>query len=395
MENYSPTRSRRRNRVRKRVGFALFVFFILLIGIGFFSIGKYLSIIPKVVFNKGIHLKETPEKRVNILLLGIGGGTHEGPDLTDTIIFASIDPQNKRVTLVSLPRDLWIPSLGAKINATYTFAEEKQTGTGLQVMKKTVGNILGQQIDYGFKIDFGGFVKAVDEMGGLDINVDNTFNDYAYPITGKEDDTCGHSDQEIIDLTAQEASGSADDLDAFPCRYEHLHFDKGPTHMDGTTALKYVRSRHAEGIEGSDFARSKRQQKVISAFKEKILSAGTLLNPVKISDLVGILKGSIETDIQPSEYGDFINLAQELKGVPIDSTVLDTGEGERLGLLTNPPISEEYGNAWVLSPRTGNGQYAEIQRYVRCVLAGSDCIVTENNVVTPTPTPTIKPSTEK
>jgi len=391
MDNYSHGRSRRRSRVRKRVGAALIVFFLLLIGIGLFSVLKYLTVIPQVLFNKGVHLKETKEKQINMLLLGIGGGTHEGPDLTDTIIFASIDPQNKHVTLVSLPRDLWVPDLNAKINATYTFAEEKKPGSGLQVMKKTVGNILGQQVDYGFKIDFGGFTKAVDMMGGLDITVDNTFDDYAYPITGKEDDACGHTDTEIVDLTSQEASGSASDLDAFPCRYEHLHFDKGPTHMDGTTALKYVRSRHAEGIEGSDFSRSKRQQKVIAAFKEKLLSAGTLLNPVKITNLVEVLKGSIETDIQPDEYDDFVRLAQEMKGVPIKSTVLDVGEGDRLGLLVNPPISPEYGNAWVLSPRSGNGQYAEIQEYVRCVLSGSVCTVAENGITTPTPIPTKAP----
>ncbi|HZE87165.1 MAG TPA: LCP family protein, partial [Methylomirabilota bacterium] len=196
-------------------------------------------------------------------------------------------------------------------------------------------------------------------------------------------------DQEITDLSAQLASGSATEVDSFPCRYEHLHFDKGPTHMDGTTALKYVRSRHAEGIEGSDFARSKRQEKVISAFKEKLFSAGTLLNPVKIADLVKVLQDSIETDIKSDEYDDFVRLAQEFKGVPIKSTVLDTGQGDRLGLLINPPISPEFNNAWVLSPRAGNGKYNEIQKYVRCFIAGSTCIVTETGIITPTPTPTL------
>lgn len=388
MDNYTPIRSRRRNRAGKRVGVAIFVFFVIILGIGIFHFMKYLSIVPQIIFNKGINLKETKDKRIDVLLLGIGGGTHDGPDLTDTIIFASIDPNTKKVDLISLPRDLWIPKLGAKVNATYTFAEEKQKGTGLQTMKDAVSNILGQPVDYAVKIDFDGFVKAVDMMGGLDITVDNTFDDYAYPITGKEADTCGHTDQEITDLTAQEASGSATDLDAFPCRYEHLHFDKGPQHMDGVTALKYVRSRHAEGIEGSDFARSKRQEKVISSFKEKLFSAGTLLNPIKIADLVNILQNSIETDIKTDEYDDFVRLAQKLKGAKIQSTVLDMGEGDRLGLLVNPPISKEYNNAWVLSPRTGNGNYTEIQEYVRCFIAGSDCIVTETGVATPTPMPT-------
>src|SRR6202044_4061424 len=99
-----------------------------------------------------------------------------------------------------------------------------------------------------------------------------------------------------------------------PCRFKHIHFNKGEQHMDGETALEYVRSRHALGPEGSDFARSKRQEKVISAFKAKLFSAGTILNPIKMVDLINTLNGSLETDIKQSKYGNFIQLGQEMKG---------------------------------------------------------------------------------
>lgn len=379
---------RRSTQIRRRVFFVFLILFLLLVGFGVVKIWKYISLFYDVSFKKEITLKQTKENTVNILLLGVGGGTHEGPDLTDTIIFASIDPNTKKVILISLPRDLWIPEIHAKINAAYTYGEEKQQGGGILLSKAIVSKVLNQQIDYGVKIDFDGFVKAVDLVGGLDVTVENTFDDYQYPITGKEDETCGHNDQEIASLSAQIASASASELEAFPCRYEHLHFDKGQTHMDGITALTYVRSRHALGTEGSDFSRSKRQQKVISAFKEKVFSLGIILNPVKAVELFNVVKGSIDTDISSEEYDDFIRLIQKLKGANIRSYVVDTGEGDRLGLLDNPPPSADYSFAWILAPRVGNGDYSEIQDYVACVLKSDNCVVGPDSIYTPTPIPT-------
>ena len=340
--------------------------------------------------NRTIELKKTPENKINILLLGTGGANHDGPNLSDTIILASIDPNKDTVTLISVPRDLWDPTLQAKINTAYAFGQDRGTGQGLTLARQEISKILGQPIDYGFRIDFGGFVKAVNMLGGLDINVARTFDDYQYPIEGKEDDTCGLTDDQIASLEAQAASGSAtDETDPFACRYEHIHFNAGLQHMDGETALTYVRSRHALGPEGTDFARSQRQEKVISAFKKKIFSAGTYLNPVKIVSLFTIFKDSIDTDISENDIGNFVKLAEKMKGATIKSYVIDMGEGDRIGLLVNPPISPEYNNSWVLSPSLGNGKYTEIHQYVACVLVSSNCEVTETGVVTPTPIPTV------
>lgn len=160
--------------------------------------------------------------------------------------------------------------------------------------------------------------------------------------------------------------------------------------MDGETALEYVRSRHAIGPEGSDFARSKRQEKVISAFKAKIFSAGTLLNPVKVMGLISTLQGSIETNIKQSQYGYFISLAQQMKGAKISSAVIDDGDitTGRYGLLTNPPISADTDYQWVLVPRTGATNYSEIQEYVACQIKGENCTVGQYGIIIPTPKPT-------
>lgn len=366
-------------RNKKPLKFIVIFVVVLLI----FFVWKTSNLYPflfQLLFNKEVSLKQTDNK-VNILLLGIGGGNHEGPNLSDTIIFANLDPKNNKVTLVSIPRDLWIPDLtgvNKKINGAYADGESIKRGGGLALAEAVVRSITGQQVDYGIRIDFSGFVKAIDVVGGLDINVDNTFDDYLYPIDGKEDDTCGYSKEDIQTFLATD-SAEQDIAKKFYCRYKHLHFNSGLQHMDGETALEYVRSRHAIGVEGSDFARSKRQENVINAFKDKVISAQTLINPGKIISLYSILKDSIDTDIKQSEFDDFIRLAEKMKNAKIQSGVMDIGDelNGRPGLLIEAPISSDYGYLSVLIPRVGNGNFAEIQKYISCEINKGNCVVSE------------------
>lgn len=356
---------------RKKV-FGALVVLLVLVTLLFKS--NFLPFLFQLVFDTGVNLNQVNGK-VNILLLGIGGAGHDGPDLTDTIIFASIDQSKDKITLVSIPRDLWVPDLNNKINTAYAIGENKKKGLGLVLTKSIVSKILNQPVEYGFRLDFSGFEQAVDLVGGLDVNVSNTLDDYQYPIDGKENDSCGHSDTQIASLSAQIASGSASELDAFPCRYIHIHFDKGLNHMDGKQALEYVRSRHAVGDEGSDFARSARQEKVIKAFKDKILSPTTLFNPVKLLSLYTTIKANVDTDIKPTEMDDFIRLGQNLRGAKIETAVIDYGDSttKRPGLLINPQPSGKYNFEWVLVPRIGNGNFQEIQGFVDCELKIGKC----------------------
>ena len=381
---------RRQKPIRKRVIAAIAIFFLLLFGIFLVKGGKYIPALFQLLFQKEVNLKTTEQNRTNILILGVGGGNHDGPNLTDTMIFASIDSENKKVALASIPRDLWMPELKAKINIAYAIGEAKQKQGGLKLAKASVAHLLNQQIDYVVRIDFDGFEKAVDMIGGLDVAVDNTLDDYQYPLVGRESDSCGLTEEKIASLSAEIATGSASENEAFPCRYEHLHFDKGQQKMNGTNALKFVRSRHAQDGEGSDFARSKRQEKVIAAFKDKVFSAGTLLNPVKIVSLVSVLSGSIDTDIKEDEYDDFVKLAQKMKGAKLTSAILDIGDEQagRFGILSQPPITKKYDNQYVLVPRSGNGNYSEVQKYILCEIETGGCIVTENGIAAPTPQPT-------
>lgn len=329
--------------------------------------------------------------KVNVLFLGIAGGTHDGANLTDTMLVASYNLQTSQLYLISVPRDLWMPSLKSKANAIYEIGLAQNNGLGLT--KTVIGNVLGIPIQYGLRIDFRGFVQAVDNLGGIDLTVDRSFDDYNYPIEGKENDLCGYQEKEIdvsedqakqlnigpgkikvfVSSDGQIATDSAqEDKGAkyFTCRYEHISFTEGPTHMDGITALKFVRSRHGTNGEGSDFARSARQEKVVQAIRTKVLSFETLSNPSKISEIINTLGKNIDTDVSVRDALEFYKLSKRLEqthAFTIDTSQVAGLPAGRTSLLINPPASD-YGGAYVLISQ--DDDFSTIQEYVKKILSG-------------------------
>ncbi len=274
-------------------------------------------------------LKGERDDRINILLLGVGGENHDGAWLTDTIIVASLKPSAKQVALLSLPRDMVVPTQNGqwrKINSIHADAELTQPGTGLAAIQSTIQTITGLTVPYVVRIDFSGFSKLIDELGGVDILVERTVEDYRYPILGRETDP------------------------VYANRYEHLVIPKGLQHMDGSLALKFTRSRYALGAEGSDFSRSRRQQQVLAAVKQKVFSASTLLSPRKISSLLNLLQQHTASTI---EIWEILRLKQLVDGVDmthIALTVLDENPSS--------PLSSSRGidGAYILIPKGGNFQ---------------------------------------
>ncbi len=335
------------------------------------------TVLTGVLFDKSIGVKNE-DGIVRVALLGRGGGVHEGPDLTDTIMIASIDTKTNHISLFSLPRDFWFEEKQEKINTVYSHARIENDKTALSEITNVLSSISGQEIHYAFLIEFEGFVQVIDALGGIKVDVENSFTDPEYPVEGKEQDTCGKSEDEL-----QALSTASSQLEAFPCRYKSISFEKGEFKMDGKTALEFVRSRHALGKEGTDFARSKRQQQVLSAIKAKVLSLGVLANPPKLFSIYGIVSKNIETNITEGEFDDFLKLAQKMKDSPIATYVLDYGDEIKgtYGLLENPTITEEYNYQWVLIPRKGNGNYTEIQQYIDCVESQMICEITEKELI--------------
>jgi LCP family protein required for cell wall assembly len=280
--------------------------------------------------------------RVNLLILGIGGKGHDGSDLTDTMIFASISLTGSPIKLVSIPRDIWIPEIRAKINSAYYWGNlQPERGGGLNFTKQIVTEVTGQPVNYALVIDFSGFQDIIDTIGGIDVSIDRSFTDTKYPVAGRENDLCGG------DLT-------------LACRYETIHFDKGVTHMDGATALTFVRSREGDNGENTDFARSVRQQKVIAAVGKKALFINTILNPVKDYRILVTVKASVETDLNPTALGILARTILANKN-NMSSMVLSTD------LLINPPISPAYDKQYVLIPKAGNGKWEEIHAWIKSI----------------------------
>lgn len=388
-EKDNPFKVRRVKKIFKKL-LPLTVVVGIFISLAFFLIarsgtGSYVNSIIS-----GTSLKST-SGQVNVLLLGIAGGTHDGPNLTDTIMVASYNLKTNQVYLFSIPRDLWLPSLKSKANTVYQIGLSE--GSGLELAKTVFGNVLGIPIHYSLRVDFRGFVQAIDAIDGIEVLVEKPFDDYLYPIQGKENDLCGNSEKEmdfneedakklnielgkrkvLITDEGQIATDSAEEdkgIKYFSCRYEHISFDRGKMKMSGAVALAYVRSRHGTNGEASDFARSKRQEKAITAIRDRILSFEMLTNPTKISELIKTLGRSIDTDVSVKDMLEFYKFSRKID--KMRSFVLDDSPKSglpdgRTSLLVNPPRGD-YGGAYVLISQ--DDDFAIVQEYVRKILRG-------------------------
>ncbi len=288
-------------------------------------------------------LKGEGDGRVNILLLGRGGDGHEAPDLTDTILVASIDPIQKEAALLSIPRDLWVKSsVGTtKINAVYAFAKgkalygKKKTAetsrqaedAGLKAVEETVAATMGIPIHYHVMVDFKAFREAIDTVGGIDVNVTEPLRDTLW----------------------LEDTGKIYTIDVKP----------GVQHFDGRKALVYSRSRYTSSR--GDFDRTERQRGVIIALKEKVFSVGTFSNPVKISQLITTFGNHVNANMNVNEILRLYDISKEIGSSKVTS----------VGLADPPNNFVTTGNIngqSVVVPRAGTFVYSEIQNYVRNTL---------------------------
>lgn len=272
----------------------------------------------------GVKLLGEDSGQINILLLGIGGQGHDGPYLTDTMILAQIRPADNKVSLISIPRDYQVDYGGGyfgKINGVFTpsFLKAKNWNDGGKAATKAVGYMAQEDIPYFAVLDFSGFEKAIDLVGGVDIQIDRTFTDYSYPDSG---------DGYLPPVT----------------------FKAGTEHMGGSRALIFARSRHAAGPEGSDFARSQRQQKIINAFKKKVLQLNLVTDLSNLNNLLSVIGDHAHTNLTPGEMLHLYNITKDYTGDNITSLNLDPTTG-----IICPQILESNG-AYILALCPGKKQ---------------------------------------
>ncbi len=285
-------------------------------------------------------LKGEGDGRVNILLLGRGGEGFDGPDLTDTILIASIDPINKKASLLSIPRDLYYPKT-SNYRVNSVFAEAKYAAlarkaskvdadnAGFNAMEKVIQDDLGIPIHYHVMVDFAGFEQAINTVGGVDINVDK-------------------------DGVVYESL-----WDGLTRKNYVLNVKEGPQHFDGQRALYYARSRKTSAR--GDFDRAERQRKLIIALKERVLSLGTFANPTKISGLLDAFGNHAQSNMTINEVMRLYELGKQI----------DTANIATIGLVDPPNnflTSVNIAGQSIQQPRAGLNDFSEIQNYVRNTL---------------------------
>jgi polyisoprenyl-teichoic acid--peptidoglycan teichoic acid transferase len=285
----------------------------------------------------------TGQERVNVLLLGVDQRQDEKgqPTRSDTMIVLTLDPVSKTGGMLSIPRDLWVAiplkEVGEeRINAAHFFGDVyKYPGGGPALAKKTVSLNLGIPIHYYARVDFQGFERVVDSIGGINVDVQTPLRDDQYP------------------------DGNYGTIRIF--------IPAGLQHMDGQTALIYARSRHSD----SDFGRIKRQQQVLLALREQGLQLGLL---PKLPFLFTTLKDAVATDIPAREALVLAQLAAQIDVKNITSRSIDAN------------MVTEYitpGGADVVVPKR-----EEIKQLIQEMFYAPKAPAPTSTAVPPTPMPT-------
>ncbi len=261
-------------------------------------------------------------KRINALFLGMAGEGNNAPTLTDTLMVMSVNEKTKEGFLLSLPRDLLVKIPG---NNTYTKINALYQENGLDSVRTILNEITGLNFDYNIVIDLAGVKKIIDQVGGIDVFVENDIYDPAFPGPNNS--------------------------------YQSFTLKKGWQHLDGETALKYIRTRHDPT---GDFARMNRQQKVLIALKEKISSLHPLWNLAIIFDIWKTIKGHFQTNLSITNIKAFWKMAKDIDLEKIKFKALDPTT--ELLIPDHAPLGDDV--AYILKPKAGLDNYQEIKNYI-------------------------------
>jgi len=286
--------------------------------------------VARLMVGKDKILKGELLDRTNILILGMGGAQHEGPYLTDTIILASIKQSTKQIGLLSIPRDLYvpIPNYGwRKINSANALGVAESKDGGL-LTSKVVSNVFKVPIHYWVRADFNLFKELIDELGGIEIEVEKGFVDNQFPG---------------VNFT-----------------YRIVSFKKGLQTMDGQKALEFARSRHGTNGENSDFARAKRQQKILYAIKEKFEKENIISQPRKIWGFYNALKDNLSTNLDLSQSIRLAKLIAEVNYEDIFTKVIET--------IPNGPLKSEITLQGSFILKTQDGNFKELAKIAEDLL---------------------------
>jgi polyisoprenyl-teichoic acid--peptidoglycan teichoic acid transferase len=307
----------------------------------FCNIQNGIANVPKI-FSSDVKIKGQDLGRTNFLLVG---KDKSGLGLTDTIIVVSLFHTQKKIVTLNIPRDFLINYYGNqfKINSLYSTVEAEKPGSGMKELSSFLGREFGINIDYWAQTDFNGVKKVVNTLGNIEVNVDKTFTDCEFPD---------------------------ENYDYLPCQT----FNAGLQNMTGEKALIYARSRHGNNGEGSDFARSNRQSKVVQSILQKVKTQNLFENVVRGNDFIKILGESVKTNIDPAELKTLYNVTKQ---IDLKSNYLKVNWSVGNGILCDSSSADGYyisycGGEVAGSRQTPGKARSKAQRVVQNLIAEAE-----------------------
>jgi anionic cell wall polymer biosynthesis LytR-Cps2A-Psr (LCP) family protein len=291
---------------------------------------------------------QSPPATQHWLLLGTDAvdGSHRNVVFTDTMMLVTYQPRSHTLSLLNLPRDLYLPDVATKINALYTYGLEQQPDQPLALLTSTLNHWLGIFLDHVVVISLDDVQALIDTIGGINIDVPEAFTDPLFPRSGV--DVTKEHDPKLL--------------------YESISFAAGLQHMDGTKALKYMRSRHSANLaEGTDVARNRRQQQVIAATLAALKRPEIVANANVWGKLYRWYAERFAAQISLDEVGYFLGMMSQSKKMPTLKTTILPVTNEAVAtvsgtILVHPP-SEKYSGQWVYELADPTGQ--ALQDFVR------------------------------
>lgn len=335
------TKKKKKKGSKKKKVIIITIVLLLLVGAGVFAYLWANGLINKItdgkaglfdfIVAKDVELKTDENGRTNILAFGTSGydmsgsegrGTHDGAQLTDSIMAISLDQETKDVAMVSLPRDLYVKrtcTATAKVNEVYWCANMKgdDEAAGVAALEKSAGEILGVDFQYYVHLDWAALVDVVDALGGITVTLDESIND---PLTKTK-------------IKAGEA-----------------------TSLNGGEALGLARARH--GTAQGDFTRGNSQQKILVAIKDRFSEEG-----LDLTDALGLLNtlgDNVRTDFNADEIKTMVNMLDNFSEESIRQVPLTNVGDKNINYVTTANIN---GISYVV-PAAGVGNYAEIHKYI-------------------------------
>lgn len=352
----SPTVVKRgwRQRLRKRITLkrGVLTLAIVMLLVGGWVGGKFIYNAHKLFGGNILSVLTTTklngegDGRVNILLAGNSADDpgHSGGQLTDSIMLISIDTKNNKAFLLSIPRDLWVKVPGdghQKINGAYVtgesndFSADGYPAGGMGALEKVVSQNLGLPIHYYALVNYRAFQQAVDSVGGIDLNI-------------QSDDPRGLYDPNI-DWTTKGPL---------------VKLSNGQHHLSGQQALDLARARgdayNSYGFAASDFSRTEHQRQMMVALKNKVITAGTLANPAKLSSLTDAIGNNVVTDFQLNEVHRLYDLTKKIDNSHISSLSLNDANGKSLLASYATPNGQS-----ALIPADGIDDFTSIQAFIK------------------------------